>query len=371
MRFHLGEPGQFRLAQTGGFRNESCHPAFFLQVRAQLGCEPSLARPADTGHDGHGQVLQAFPGLGIGPVGEFHQFVTTSEGHDSRAGLDQLQRASRSTRGGFQVARLEHSCPRWRVDRVGSRHGSTQRPDVDAHVPVPTRCAGQEVRAPAHRRLPVSERGSVRLVGDLLHINGQQITRASCCPVDHRFQGHVVEQEGFVHHLVVRDRFGSSTRQPRPVTGDEDDAVTVLVRFGHRQDHGVQPGVQGSATEGHAQVEAGALPRGAEHLLHGADELGPGPAVRGFQYVPDTQLRHELEDRLRLLLSRAAVRAGEFSTIPRRDHVGDGAGGHVLDQPGRIRDTVPTGTPNHRITRGHRRLRSWFGCSLCPGRGLS
>ena len=180
-----------------------------------------------------------------------------------------------------------------------------------------------------------------------------------------------------MHHLVVCDRFGSSARRPRPVAGDEDDAVTVLVRFvprvrfGHRQDHGVQPSIQGGAAEGHAQVEAGALPRGAEHLLHGADELGPGPAVRGFQYVPDTQLRHELEDRLRLLLGRAAVRAGEFATIPRWDHVGDGAGGHVFGQPSRIRDTVPTGAPNHRFTRRHRRLRSWFGCSLCPGRGLS
>ena len=180
-----------------------------------------------------------------------------------------------------------------------------------------------------------------------------------------------------MHHLTVRDRFGPPTCRPRPVTGDEDDTVTFLVRFvprvrfGHRQDHGMQPSIQGGATEGHAQVEAGALPRVAEHLLHGANELSTRLAIRGFQYVPDAQLRHELEDRLRLLLSRAAVRAGEFSTIPRWDHVGDGAGGHVLGQPSRIRDTVPTGTPNHRITRGHRWLRSWFGCSLCPGRGLS
>ena len=180
-----------------------------------------------------------------------------------------------------------------------------------------------------------------------------------------------------MHHLVVRDRFGPPTCRPRPVTGDEDDTVTFLVRFvprvrfGHRQDHGMQPGIQGGAAEGHAQVEAGALPRGAEHLLHGTDELSAGLAVRGFQYVPDTQLRHELEDRLRLLLDRAAVRAGEFSTIPRRNHVGDGAGGHVFGQPSRIRDTVPTGTPNHRFMREHRRLRSWFGCSLHSGRGLS
>ena len=180
-----------------------------------------------------------------------------------------------------------------------------------------------------------------------------------------------------MHHLTVRDRFGPSARQPHPAAGDEDDTVTFLVRlvprvrFGHRQDHGVQPSIQGGATEGHAQVEAGALPRVAEHLLHGANELSTRLAIRGFQYVPDAQLRHELEDRLRLLLSRAAVRAGEFSTIPRWDHVGDGAGGHVLGQPSRIRDTVPDGAPNHRITRGHRWLRSWFGCSLCPGRGLS
>ena len=180
-----------------------------------------------------------------------------------------------------------------------------------------------------------------------------------------------------MHHLVVCDRFGSPARRPRPVTGDEDDTVTFLVRFvprvrfGHRQDHGVQPSVQGGTAEGHAQVEAGALPRGAEHLLHGADELGPGLAVRGFQHVPDAQLRHKLEDRLRLLLDRAAVRAGKLTTSLRRDHVGDGAGGHVFGQPGRVRDTVPTGAPDHRFTRRHRRLRSWFGCSLCPGRGLS
>ena len=315
--------------------------------------------------------------MGVGPVGEFRQFVATGEGHDSRAGLDQLQRASHSTRGGFQIPRFEHPRPRWRVDRVGSRHGSTQRPDIHAHVPVPARFTGQEVRTPAHRRLPVSERGSIQLARDLLHINGQQLTRASCCPVDHRLQGHVVEQEGFVHHLVVRDRFGSSTRQPRPVTGDEDDTVTFLVRFvprvrfGHRQDHGVQPGVQGSAAEGHAQVEAGALPRGAEHLLHGADELNAGLAVRGFQHVPDVQLRHELEDRLSLVRGRAAVRAGEFVTIPRRDHVGDGSGGHILGQSGRIRDAVPDGAPDHRFMRGHRWLRSWFGCSLHSGPGLS
>ena len=180
-----------------------------------------------------------------------------------------------------------------------------------------------------------------------------------------------------MHHLVVRDRFGSPARQPRPVTGDEDDAVTFLVRFvprvrfGHRQDHGMQPSIQGGATEGHAQVKAGALPRCAEYLLHGADELSARLAVRGFQHVPDTQLRHELEDRLRLLLGRAAVRAGELTTSLRRDHVGDGAGGHMLGQPGRGRAAVPDGAPDHRITRGHRRLRSWFGCSFCPGRGLS
>ena len=174
-----------------------------------------------------------------------------------------------------------------------------------------------------------------------------------------------------MHHLTVRDRFGSSTRQPRPVTGDEDDAVTVLVRFDHRQDHGMQPGIQGGAAEGHAQVEAGALPRGTEHLLHGTDELSARLAVRGFQHVPDAQLRHELEDRLRLLLGRAAVRAGKLTTSLRRDHVGDGAGGHMLGQPGRVRAAVPDGAPDHRFTRRHRRLRSWFGCSLCPGRGLS
>ena len=180
-----------------------------------------------------------------------------------------------------------------------------------------------------------------------------------------------------MHHLVVRDRFGPPTRQPRPAAGDEDDTVTFLVRFvhrvrfGHRQDHGMQPSIQGSATEGHAQVEAGALPRGAEHLLHGANELGPGPAVRGFQYVPDVQLRHELEDRLRLLLGRAVIRAGELTTSPRRNHVSNSTSRHVFGQPSRIRDAVPTGAPNHRFTRKHRRLRSWFGCSLFPGRGLS
>ena len=140
---------------------------------------------------------------------------------------------------------------------------------------------------------------------------------------------------------------------------------------GDLQALGVQPGVQGGAAEGHAQVEAGALPRGAEHLLHGANELDTGLAVRGFQHVPDAQPRHELEDRLRLVRGRAAVRAGEFVTIPRRDHVGDGAGGHVLGQPGGIRAAVPDGAPDHRFMRRHRRLRSWFGCSLHSGPGLS
>ena len=133
----------------------------------------------------------------------------------------------------------------------------------------------------------------------------------------------------------------------------------------------MQPGIQGGTAEGHAQVEAGALPRDAEHLLHGTNELGPGPAIRGFQHIPDAQLRHDLEDRLSLLLGRAAIRAGKLTTSPRRDHVSNSTSRHKLSQLSRIRDTIPASAPDHRFMRGHRRLRSWLGCSLCPGRGLS
>ena len=133
----------------------------------------------------------------------------------------------------------------------------------------------------------------------------------------------------------------------------------------------MQPSIQGGATEGHAQVEAGALPRVAEHLLHGANELSTGLAIRGFQHIPDAQLRHELEDRLSLVRGRAAVRAGELTTSPRGNHVSNSTSRHMLGQPGRVRAAVPDGAPDHRFTRRHRRLRSWLGCSLCPGRGLS
>ena len=118
MRFHLCQPGQLRIPLVGGVRHETGPPAVPPQRRAQLDREPGSARPTCTGHDGQRQVPTVSCLGCTRPVDEGRQLVAIGEGHDSRAGVDQLQRTPLDARGRLQAARFEHRDARWCVNRA-------------------------------------------------------------------------------------------------------------------------------------------------------------------------------------------------------------------------------------------------------------